>query len=68
MDVGHERRTLLMAGGDVTDGRVVAQRVEDVHGLLARDGEDVVAALSPEAVDEKVGGGPPRGRGHGGQA
>ena len=32
------------------------QRVEDVHRLLARDGEDVLAALGGEAVDEEVGG------------
>ena len=62
VDVGHERGALLVAGRDVADGAVVAQRVEDVHRLLAGHREDVLAALGREAVDEQVGGAA-RGRG-----
>ena len=65
VDVGHERRALLVAGRDVTDRRLPAERVEDVHRLLARDREDVVAALGGEALDEQGRGGPLRGVGHG---
>ena len=36
VDVGHERRALLVAGRDVADPFVARQRVEDVHRLLAR--------------------------------
>ncbi len=68
MNVGHECGALFVAGGDVADGRVIAERVEDVHRLLAGHGEDVVAALGGEAIDEEVGGGPPLGRGHGVEA
>ena len=39
------------------------QRVEDVHRLLAGHGEDVLAALGGEAVDEQVGGGSGRAGG-----
>ena len=63
VDVGHERRALLVAGRDVADGFVARQRVEDVHRLLAGHREDVVAALGGEAVDEEVGGAPGRARG-----
>ena len=42
---------------------LAGERVEDVHRLLARDGEDVLAALGDEALDEQVGGGP-LARGH----
>ena len=56
MDIGHERRALLVAGRDVADDVVARQRIEDVHRLLAGDGEDVVAALGGEAIDEQVGG------------
>ena len=38
--------------------RVVAEGVEDVHRLLARHGEHVLAAFGREAVDEEMGGGP----------
>ena len=55
VDVGHERGALLVAGRDVADALVARQRVEDVHRLLARDGEDEIAALGSEAVDEQVG-------------
>ena len=58
IDVGHERGALLVAGRDVADGRPLRQRIEDVHRLLARHGEDVLAALGDEAVDEQVGGDP----------
>ena len=64
VDVGHERRTLLVTGRDVTHAVVVRQRVEDVHRLLAGDGEDPLAALGGEAVDEQAGGGPGGGSGH----
>ena len=59
VDVGHERGALLVAGRDVADARVVGERLEDVHRLLAGHGEDVLAALGREAVDEEVGGRPP---------
>ena len=52
----------------MADGGVIAERVEDVHRLLAGDREDVVAALGREAVDEEVGGGPPLRGGHGDEA
>ena len=54
--VGHERRALLVAGRDVADARLVSQGIEDVHRLLAGHGEDGLAALSDEAIDEQVGG------------
>ena len=55
VDVGHERGALLVARRDVTHALVAGQRVEDVHRLLARDGEDEIAALGSETVDEEVG-------------
>ena len=58
VDVGHERGALLVARGDVADGVLPAERVEDVHRLLARDREDVLAALGGEALDEERGGCP----------
>ena len=58
VDVGHERGALLVAGRDVADGVLPAERVEDVHRLLARHREDVLAALGFEALDEQGGGGP----------
>ena len=64
MDVGHERGALLVAGRDVADALVARQRVEDVHRLLAGHGEDEVAALGREAVDEEVGSSPRRIAGH----
>ena len=64
VDVGHERRALLVAGGDVADARVVGERLEDVHRLLAGHGEHPLAALGREAVDEEVGGGAPGAGGH----
>ena len=64
VDVGHERGALLVAGGDVADARVAGERLEDVHRLLAGHGEDVLAALGGEAVDEEVGGRAPLARGH----
>ena len=54
VDVGHERRTLLVPGRDMTHAVVVGQRVEDVHRLLAGNGEDPLAALGGEAVDEQA--------------
>ena len=62
VDVRHECRALLVAGRDVPDTLVVRQRVEDVHRLLAGHGEDVLAALGGEAVDEEVGGATGRSR------
>ena len=64
VDVGHERGALLVPGRDVADRLVPRQRVEDVHRLLARDAEDVLAALGREAVDEEVGGAPRSIGGH----
>jgi hypothetical protein len=63
VDVGHERGALLVPRRDVADGVLAAQRVQDVHRLLARDREDVLAALGLEAFDEQRCGGP-RGVGH----
>ena len=63
-------RALLVAGRDVADAGVIAQRVEDVHRLLAGHAEDVFAALRGEAVDEEMRGGPGAGfrlGGHGGE-
>ena len=62
VDVGHERGALLVAGRDVAGPRWSLSALEDVHRLLARHREDVLAALRREAVDEEVRGGPP-GRG-----
>ena len=56
VDIRHERRALLVAGGDVADGRASRQGVEDVHRLLAGNREDEFAAFGGEAVDEEVGG------------
>jgi len=39
---------------DAADGVLAAQRVEDVHRLLARHGEDVLAPLGREAFDEEA--------------
>ncbi len=64
VDVGHEGGALFVAGGDVADDRLAAERVEDVHRLLARDREDVLTGLRREAVDEQRGGRPVSGRGH----
>ena len=58
VDVGHERGALLVPGRDVADGVLAAQRVQDIHRLLARDREDVLAALGREALDEQRCGGP----------
>ncbi len=63
VDVGHEGRALLVTGRDMADPVRPAERVEDVHRLLARDREDVAAALGLEALDEEVGGGPRTSRG-----
>ena len=62
VDVGHERRALLVAGRDVPDTLVVRERVEDVHRLLTGHGEDVLAALGGQAVHEEVGGATGRAR------
>ncbi len=67
VDVGHERGALLVARRDVADGVLPAERVEDVHRLLARHREDVLAALGGEALDEQRGGGP-GSVGHAGQS
>jgi hypothetical protein len=64
MDVGHERGALLVARGDVADRLVARQRVEDVHRLLARNAEHVLAALGRETVDQEVGGTPRSIGGH----
>ena len=53
MDVSHESRALLVARRDVADGILAAERLEDVHRLLARDGEDVLTLLDREAFDEE---------------
>src|SRR5262249_11799172 len=49
---------------DVPDRALVTQGFEDVHRLLARHGEDVLAALGRQALDEEAGRGPRGGRGH----
>ena len=56
VDVGHERRALLVPRRDVADLRPSRQRIEDVHRLLARNGEDVLASLGGEAVHDEIGG------------
>src|ERR1035437_5580370 len=40
----------------MTDEILVAERLQDVHRLLARHGEDVLATLGGEAFDEEGGG------------
>jgi hypothetical protein len=35
---------------------MVGERLQDVHGLLAGDREDKLAALCLEALDEEIGG------------
>ena len=64
IDVGHERGALLVAGRDVPDGLRARERLEEVEGLLARDGEDELARLGFEAGDEEVGGGSQGRLGH----
>ena len=56
VDVGHERGALLVAGRDVAHGGLLAERLEDVHRLLAGHREDVLAGLGGEALDEQGGG------------
>ena len=63
VDVGHERGALLVTGRDVADPGMVGERLQDVHGLLAGDREDVLAAFGVEAVDQQLGGGPDPSRG-----
>ena len=53
--IGHERGALFVAGRHVANRAVIGQRVEDVHGLFARDREDVLTAFGGEAIDEQVG-------------
>ena len=53
MDVSHESRALLVARGHVPDGLLAPEGVEDVHGLLPGDGEDVLTLLDREAFDEE---------------
>jgi hypothetical protein len=69
MDIGHERGALFVTGRDVPDGLVARQGIEDVHRLLARDGEDELAALGGEAIHEEIRGsaGGARGGRHGSQ-
>ena len=59
--VGHVGAALLVADGDERD-RGVGERLVEVERLLARDAEDVLDALGLEALDEDVGGFPPRHR------
>ena len=60
VDVRHEGCALLVAGRDMANRVGPRERVEDVHRLLARDGEDVLAALGLKALDEEMGGSPGR--------
>ena len=55
VDVGHERRALLVVRGDELD-RAVEQRVHDVDVLLAGNAEDVLDAFVLEAADQELGG------------
>ena len=54
---GHERRAAFLAAGDGLDRRAVAQRVEHRQEAFAGHGEDPVAALFDQAIDEQAGGG-----------
>ena len=65
VDVGHERRALFVAGRDVADATLTAERVQHVHRLLARHGEHVPTALCGKALDEEVSGCPRRAIGLG---
>ena len=67
VDVGHEGSALFVPRRDVADGVLSAERIEDVHRLLARHREDVLAALGGEALHEQRGGGP-GSVGHAGQS
>ncbi len=57
VDVGHERRALLVPRRDELD-RAVEQRVHHVDVLLAGNAEDVLDAFVLEALDQQL------GRGH----
>ena len=65
VDVRHEGGALLVARGDVADRAVPGEGVEQVEGLLAGHGEDVLAALGLEALHEQVSGGSRGSVGHG---
>jgi hypothetical protein len=56
VDVGHERGALLVTSRDMAHGSLLAERLEDVHRLLARHREDVLAGLGGETLDEQGGG------------
>jgi hypothetical protein len=49
--VGHERRHLLVAGGEVPDVRLLARGVDQVHDRGAGQAEDVPHALAPQGLD-----------------
>ena len=55
VDVGHERRPLLVAHDHDLDRRA-AQRLHDLEGLLPGDGEDALDALRLEAPHHQLGG------------
>src|SRR5262249_6114787 len=50
--VGHVSDPALLAADDPVDGFRVVERVEHREEALARNGEDAVAALDHELVDE----------------
>ena len=54
--VGHERRALLVTGGDERDLRRLLERLADVERLFAGDTEDVLDALALETAHEQIGG------------
>ena len=56
VDVGHERRALLVMRGDEPDA-AVEKRIHDVDVLLARNTEDVLDPFVLKAFNEQLGGG-----------
>ena len=65
VDVRHECRALLVPGRDVADRFASGEGLEEVQGLLARNGEDVLASLGLQARDEEVRSGSHGSFGHG---
>jgi hypothetical protein len=59
----HEADATLLPAGDEIDLRRVVQRVEHGEEALARHGEDPVAALRDELIDEDTAAGAGKGRG-----
>ena len=60
----HEGRAPFLPAGNEIDGRRITQRVKHLQEAFAWHGEDTVAALFDQAVDEQAGGGGSRLGGH----